>query len=611
MRLCVTTFYNPQYSLMGEICSLRLQQYAEKHGFDFRLFRHSWSDRPAAWNKIRVIEELFSDGYDYVLWVDADTLPLNLDADIRDHLHTESDWYLVRHFRHGGEVPNTGVMAVRNCDAVRQALRDIWNAEAYISSAWWENGAWIDYAGLRSRVPAQLLTFMPTENYFDTSRTAPMRITWLPAQWNCTAASPLLPDPVILHFAGVPTRTRTEHLLLKLLCHLPLVFLQMLPRIWKTNRLRLIRFCAGHLPAYLRFTLKSLMLRIKSRISALERVKTRLIGLKLRCTTSPRILIDLSRSGLGNGIAITPMMAALKELYPTAQIDLMTRSPEAFNTWDRIHRCFPPEEQITDLPYTLTLKIRYIYSLQTFFSLNTILLVPPFDSSEQLYFMDWVRLLGYRGTSPSLHIDISAEILPRIPQTVRIGIADCGGDQNAGLLGESKRWKYFDQLIENLLQHDEVHLFLLGDLKDRRSTWSSPRIHDARGTLTIPQSAALIASCDLVIGNECGPMHIADAAGTPGIIIWGPTSPLKNTYGRHISMITLGLSCQPCQGRVRRFRCTSGECLNALEIELVLEEIRRRLPCLSSPASHNPSDLPTSTDRSFLFPVLHEDSCPS
>lgn len=50
-------------------------------------------------------------------------------------------------------------------------------------------------------------------------------------------------------------------------------------------------------------------------------------------------------------------------------------------------------------------------------------------------------------------------------------------------------------------------------------------IIDATGKVTIPQMAAIIKSSDIFIGNDSGPLHIAEATGTPYIGIFGPTSP--------------------------------------------------------------------------------------
>jgi heptosyltransferase III len=50
-----------------------------------------------------------------------------------------------------------------------------------------------------------------------------------------------------------------------------------------------------------------------------------------------------------------------------------------------------------------------------------------------------------------------------------------------------------------------------------------PEAVDLVGGLSIPEAAALLARCDLFVGNDSGLMHLAAAAGAPTLGLFGPT----------------------------------------------------------------------------------------
>lgn len=73
------------------------------------------------------------------------------------------------------------------------------------------------------------------------------------------------------------------------------------------------------------------------------------------------------------------------------------------------------------------------------------------------------------------------------------------------------------------------------------------------GATTLDQLAALYARCDLVVGGDSGPLHLAAAVGTPTVRLYGPTD--VREFGpwpagaSHVAL-TAGLSCQPCRDLV-------------------------------------------------------------
>ena len=50
-----------------------------------------------------------------------------------------------------------------------------------------------------------------------------------------------------------------------------------------------------------------------------------------------------------------------------------------------------------------------------------------------------------------------------------------------------------------------------------------PGAVDLAGCLSLPEAAACLARCRLFVGNDSGLMHLAAAAGTPTLGLFGPT----------------------------------------------------------------------------------------
>ncbi len=71
---------------------------------------------------------------------------------------------------------------------------------------------------------------------------------------------------------------------------------------------------------------------------------------------------------------------------------------------------------------------------------------------------------------------------------------------------------------------------------------------DAGGETDLEGLAALLAVCDLVVGNDTGPLHMAGAMGTPTVTIWGPSDPAEAlpTGSKSVAVESVPLPCRPC-----------------------------------------------------------------
>ncbi len=99
------------------------------------------------------------------------------------------------------------------------------------------------------------------------------------------------------------------------------------------------------------------------------------------------------------------------------------------------------------------------------------------------------------------------------------------------------------------------------------------------GATSLSQLTGLMKQCQLFIGNDAGPMHIAAAAGCPVLALFGPTDPaVWGPRGHQVQVIYKGLDCRACfyPG------CSRGEesCMRQISIEEVCQAAESLLPSL-------------------------------
>ncbi|MFC3847205.1 lipopolysaccharide heptosyltransferase II [Helicobacter baculiformis] len=146
-------------------------------------------------------------------------------------------------------------------------------------------------------------------------------------------------------------------------------------------------------------------------------------------------------------------------------------------------------------------------------------------------------------------------LAPTLPKTSkRIGL-------NPGAAyGSAKRWsaESFAQVGAHFLdQGYEVYLFgARGDLEVvgaiARLIGSNPKLINLCNQTTLPELIAMLATLDLFITNDSGPMHIATALQTPLIALFGPTDMQETSPWHHprARLISKNLPCAPCKKRV-------------------------------------------------------------
>ena len=96
------------------------------------------------------------------------------------------------------------------------------------------------------------------------------------------------------------------------------------------------------------------------------------------------------------------------------------------------------------------------------------------------------------------------------------------------------------------------------------------------GNTGIRESAALIKRCSFFVSPDSGPMHLAQAVGTPTIALFGPTDPtFTGPTGEKSIVIRKKMDCSPCKD----YDCSHISCMKDISVEDVLgavEEMNRR-----------------------------------
>jgi heptosyltransferase-2 len=159
-----------------------------------------------------------------------------------------------------------------------------------------------------------------------------------------------------------------------------------------------------------------------------------------------------------------------------------------------------------------------------------------------------------------------------------------------GSVGSSKRWTYYPQAAK-LLAERGLDVWVIGGPGEKAIAAEivaagGPRVRDLTGT-DLRNGVLAMAAARLAISNDSGLMHIAAAAGTPTMGIFGPTSPYHwaplNGLAATVQTKT-AVPCQPCHRPV----CTMNDhrCMRDIPPSDVVEQAVKLLAGAGLFAAH-------------------------
>jgi lipopolysaccharide heptosyltransferase II len=137
----------------------------------------------------------------------------------------------------------------------------------------------------------------------------------------------------------------------------------------------------------------------------------------------------------------------------------------------------------------------------------------------------------------------------------------------------AKRWtpSGYARLADLLNARDGVGVVIVGGPGEEgivQEIIQLSRTHPVPVTgLSLMQAAALIATMDLMVGNDSAPQYLAIAMKTPSISLFGPTRHDNAIpQGCRHRVLRLGLPCSPCD----RLTCQTMECMRSITAEQVM-----------------------------------------
>ncbi len=156
---------------------------------------------------------------------------------------------------------------------------------------------------------------------------------------------------------------------------------------------------------------------------------------------------------------------------------------------------------------------------------------------------------------------------------------------NASDLRLERRWgrHNFALLIQGLIKkYPQRKIVIIGSKDERKYTDkiivqltdTSKQVINLAGKTNIYQLVGVVANCGLMITNDTGPMHIAFCTRTPVISLFGPCSPEQYGVSENCYAIYKPVYCSPCVHDFEIPPCGGdNSCMKIIEVNEVMEKI--------------------------------------
>jgi len=347
----------------------------------------------------------------------------------------------------------------------------------------------------------------------------------------------------------------------------------------------------------------------------------------------PRRVLAIKFYGLGNIVMALPVVQALSEAAPEAEIDFLTLEENrpllersglvyrAIGVTLEDYRAF-----LASLWHALrTVRARrydLVIDFEQFVKLSAIIaflsgapgrigfntdgqrrgwLYPirvVYTDSEHMsrIFMRLLRPLGITDPPKPVHLAIDVREEEHVDALLREhGIARTHFPLIAVHVGSGdnfyhlplKRWptENFAHLCDALVERYGAGIVLTGRGAEERALVDTTRAQmrrpavDACDRLSITELVALLSRCHLVVANDTSVMHLAAAVRTPVVAFFGPTAPLHYGPGNPEDLVFYrDLYCSPCltNYNLKVSRCIDPVCIRTITVEEVLAGIEAR-----------------------------------
>ncbi len=145
----------------------------------------------------------------------------------------------------------------------------------------------------------------------------------------------------------------------------------------------------------------------------------------------------------------------------------------------------------------------------------------------------------------------------------------------------AKEWglKKSIELVERLRKNFNVSLIFQNDeIEEDVVEYLSVKKINFIQTNDLEELISEIKKCSLFIGNDSGPLYLANYYGKPTFTIYGPTNPeYSKPFGNFHRQIRKILKCTPFDTQYcyldAGLKCPSNECMNLLDVDIVTNKI--------------------------------------
>lgn len=337
----------------------------------------------------------------------------------------------------------------------------------------------------------------------------------------------------------------------------------------------------------------------------------------------PQNIIVRMPNWIGDLVMATPILSDLRKAYPGARITAMCRQPicELLKDDPQIDElfCFSKAsgfgrrsekrnivEKLRKGKFDLGILLTHSFSSAWLFWLGHVrtrigyeanwrkpLLTHSFPFPSQIQNQHLVNtykmLLTHLGipvsdTAPRLYLS------PKEIEEARMLLRQRGVPDDAPVVGinpgatygSAKCWlpERFREVTERLLMDPDLYIVYFGDVSSSLLCKNicadlKERVINFAGTTNLRELASLISLCDVLLTNDSGPMHIADAVGTTLVALFGSTSEvITGPYNQQNGVIHKHVECSPCYKRACPidFRC-----MKRIEADEVYRAVRKAL----------------------------------
>lgn len=345
-----------------------------------------------------------------------------------------------------------------------------------------------------------------------------------------------------------------------------------------------------------------------------------------RARADPSKILVLEFWQLGDAVLAEPFLRALRHRFPAAEISLLCKSPTrtlltpsglidrfliADIPWTAFERKYALERygdadflalvrrlRAEKFDVTLDARMDLRSNLLTWSigaprrigfdapggcSLLTDRVPPPAGASHKVE--DWLALLAPFGVIPEAVVTPPELVVPAEDSVRGLhSLHEAGFAAGAMLIAVHpsarqavRRWplERFGQLVRALASRPGVQVLLIQD-----PDGYAAELGDIPGVVTtrpsLSELPAQLQCCDLFIGNDSGPAHIAAAVGVPTLTIFGPqASAWYRPYGDGHRVVQLdNIACRPCFDH-----CTQSEnfCITGISLARVLADVDEML----------------------------------